>query len=94
MEYLRILRNPYLDNAVWSYTVNDHRLWFTAKHDTSRMISKVYRSKDGKVRYGMSDFERTNLQIKYLLQNKKKFLEDFANGWEFSNEPGSMCIFE
>ena len=88
MEYLRILRNPYLDNAVWSYTVNDPRLWFTAKHDTSRMISKVYRSKDGKVHYDMSDFERTNLSIEYSQ------LEDFANGWEFSNKPGSMCIFE
>lgn len=78
MEYLRILRNPYLDDAVWSYTVNDPRLWFTAKHDVSRMISKVYRSKDGKVLYDMSDFERTNLSIKYLRQNKKKLLEDFA----------------
>ena len=63
MEYLRILRNPHLDNAVWSYTVNDPRLWFTGTHDTSRMISKVYRSKDGPVHYKMSDFERTNLSI-------------------------------
>ncbi|MBO6252628.1 MAG: hypothetical protein J6O49_03110, partial [Bacteroidaceae bacterium] len=82
MKYLRIVRNPYLDNAVWSYTVNDPLLWFTAKHDASRMISKVYRSKDGKVCYDMSDFERTNLSIKYLRQHKKKLLEDFSNGWE------------
>lgn len=80
MKYLRILRNPHLDNAVWSYTVNDPRLWFTGTHDASRMISKVYRSKDGKVHYDMSDFERTNLSIEYLRQNRKKLLEDFANG--------------
>ena len=81
MKYLKIVRNPYLDNAVWSYTIIDPRLWFTEKRNMSRrMISKVYRSKDGKVHYDMSDFERTNLSIKYLRQNRKKLLEDFANG--------------